>query len=193
MRETLKAVGRALALAAVLPQLLSFSLRSAVMGRDRAVEGSTQLLALVPGLLGIYLRKAFLAHALAHASQSATVAFGTIFSKAGARLEDNVYVGPGCVLGLVHIQRDVLIGSGVQITSGTQTHGTSDPAKPIRDQEGTPTIVTVGRGSWIGSGAIVMADVGSNSVIGAGSVVARPVPDSVVAAGVPAAVVRQRS
>ena len=193
MRESLKATARAAALLVVLPQLLSFSLRSAFMGRDRAIEGSTQWLALVPGLLGVYLRKAFLSRALAHAAPTATVSFGTTFSKAGARIDEHVYVGPGCVLGLVHIERDVLIGSGVQITSGSQTHGTGDASKPIREQEGTPALVRVGAGSWIGSGAIIMADIGANAVVGAGSVVTKPVPDSVVAAGVPAVVIRPRA
>jgi acetyltransferase-like isoleucine patch superfamily enzyme len=47
-------------------------------------------------------------------------------------------------------------------------------------------------GTLIGSGAIVMANVGHNSVVGAGSVVTKPLPDNVVAAGVPARVIRQR-
>jgi acetyltransferase-like isoleucine patch superfamily enzyme len=38
-----------------------------------------------------------------------------------------------------------------------------------------------------------MADVGRHSVVGAGSVVTKPIPDGVVAAGVPARVIRQRS
>jgi acetyltransferase-like isoleucine patch superfamily enzyme len=38
----------------------------------------------------------------------------------------------------------------------------------------------------------VLADVGANSVVGAGSVVTRPIPRNVVAAGVPARVVRER-
>ena len=53
-------------------------------------------------------------------------------------------------------------------------------------------MVRVGAGSWIGSGAVILADIGKNCVIGAGSVVTRPIPDHVVAAGVPARVVRER-
>ena len=77
----------------------------------------------------------------------------------------------------MHIERDVLIGSGVHITSGRETHGTDDPTRPIREQEGNRTLVRIGAGSWIGSGAIIMADVGANAVVGAGAVVAKPVPD----------------
>jgi acetyltransferase-like isoleucine patch superfamily enzyme len=122
-----------------------------------------------------------------------TIGFGTIFSKAGARIDDRAYIGPGGFLGLVHIERDVLIGSGVHITSGKQTHGTADVTRPIREQEGEATLVRIGAGAWIGSAAVVMADVGAHSIVGAGSVVTKPVPESVLAAGVPAAVIRARS
>src|SRR5207249_4917243 len=109
-----------------------------------------------------------------------------------ARLDENVYVGPRCHLGLVHVERDVLIGAGVHIPSGPSTHGIADPGRPIREQRGSERLVRIGAGSWIGSGAVVMADVGRDAVVGAGSVVTRPVPDRVVAAGVPAVVVRGR-
>jgi acetyltransferase-like isoleucine patch superfamily enzyme len=52
--------------------------------------------------------------------------------------------------------------------------------------------VRIGAGSWIGSAAVVMADVGRDSVVGAGAVVTKPVPNRVVVAGVPARVVSSR-
>jgi virginiamycin A acetyltransferase len=192
MRENIKSCARALAFVAVMPSLISYSLRSLVLGKDRALEGSTQLLALLPGVFGQYLRQAFLARALVRCAPTATVSFGTVFSKSGATLDDRTYIGPGCFLGLVHLERDVLVGAGVHITSGRLTHGTGDATRPIREQDGEPTLVRVGAGSWIGSGAIVMAEIGANSVIGAGSVVTKPVPDAVMAAGVPAVVVKSR-
>jgi acetyltransferase-like isoleucine patch superfamily enzyme len=192
MREAVKAALRGVSFVLVLPAVVSFFVKSAVLGKDRALEGSTQTLAMIPGLPGQYLRRAFLSVALANCAPSVVVSFGTIFSKAGARLDDNVYIGAGCFLGLVHVERDVLIGSGVHITSGAHTHGTGDASQPIRDQEGVQTLVRIGVGSWIGSAAVVMADVGANSVIGAGAVVPSSIPDNVVAAGVPAKVLRPR-
>ena len=53
-------------------------------------------------------------------------------------------------------------------------------------------MVTIGAGAWIGTGAIVLADVGRGTVVAAGSVVTKPLPDGVIAAGVPARVVRSR-
>jgi len=176
----------------VAPALLSFYVRSAILGRDRALEGSTQLLSLVPGVLGQYVRRAFLSRTLASCDRTVTIEFGTIFSQAGARLDRDVYVGPHCHLGLVHIERDALLGPCVHVPSGPMTHGIDDLTRPIRLQPGVRRQVRIGAGAWIGSGAIVLADVGRDSVVGAGSVVTQAVADGVLAAGAPAKVIRSR-
>ena len=191
MRNALKSAARGLATVVVAPQLLSYFLRASVMGRDRALEGSSQMLALVPGLVGQYLRRAFLSHVIDYCAPTAVIGFGTLFSQVGCRIEDRAYIGPRCHLGLVHLEQDVLLAAGVHIPSGPRTHGT-DPSAPIRDQAGDLRRVRVGAGSWIGSNAVVLANVGRETIVGAGAVVTRPLPDRVVAAGVPARVVRQR-
>jgi virginiamycin A acetyltransferase len=192
VRDLAKATAYGLALVAVSPAILSFHIRRLLMGRDRALEGSTQTLSLVPGVLGDYLRRAFLGHALAKCDRSATIQFGTIFSQASARIDANVYVGPRCHLGWVHLERDVLLAAGVHVPSGGQTHGTDDPTVSIREQEGRRQMVRIGEGTWVGSAAVILADVGKHCVVGAGAVVTRPLPDRVVAAGVPARVIRSR-
>lgn len=192
MRELLKGTVRALATLAVVPAIVSFHVRRRFIGRNRALEGSTQALALLPGLVGVYLRGAFLAAVLARFDRSASVHFGTIFSQCDARIDANVYVGPNCHLGLVHLERDVLLASGVHVPSGANTHGTDDPTRPIREQPGRLTTVRVGEGTWVGGGAIVLADVGRHSVVAAGAVVTSPVDDFLVVGGVPARVLRRR-
>jgi len=192
-KELSKSLARAIATFVVLPPLISFAVRRLVLGPDRALLGSTQALSLVPGLIGQYIRTAFLRRVLAHCAPSASIEFGTIFSKVGTRIDDNVYIGPMCHIGLAHIERDVLVGAAVHIPSGAETHGIDDLDVPIRDQPGRQHLVTIGAGSWIGSAAVVMADIGPHSVIGAGSVVTRPLPGSMIAAGAPAKVVRSRN
>jgi acetyltransferase-like isoleucine patch superfamily enzyme len=192
MREAAKTLALVVATVVVLPALVSFAIRRSLFGPDRALEGSTQALSLVPGVLGDYLRRAFLVQALAHCDRSATVQFGTIFSQSAARLDANVYVGPRCHLGRVHLEKDVLLAAGVHVPSGGATHGTDDIDVPIREQPGTRTLVRIGEGTWVGSAAVILADVGKHCVIGAGAVVTRPLPDYVVAAGVPARVIRSR-
>ncbi len=192
MRDVLKALVAAVCAVAVAPRVVCFRVASKIIGADRAIESSTQSLARAPGLRGQYLRRAFLRLAGVRCHSTATVCFGTVLSKTGAVLDENVYVGPRCHLGLVHLERDVLLAAGVHIPSGARLHGIDDPTTPIREQEGTPTLVTVGAGSWIGSAAVILASVGRNSVVGAGSVVTSPIPDNVIAAGVPARVIRSR-
>jgi acetyltransferase-like isoleucine patch superfamily enzyme len=192
MRAGLKQLALAVATLAVLPALVSYFVRSRLFGRDRALEASTQALGLVPGIVGQYCRRAFLMRVLAECHPSATIEFGVLFSAAGARIEPNVYIGPRCHLGLVHIERDVLVAAGVHIPSGGHIHGTDDPDTPVRDQRFERSLVRIGADSWIGSAAVVMADVGRRTIVGAGAVVTRPLPDDVVAAGVPATVLRSR-
>jgi virginiamycin A acetyltransferase len=192
MIEPLKRVARAVALIAVSPLLLWFLIKRQIMDPDRALQGSAQALSLLPGLPGMYIRRAFLSVALERCAPTSVVEFGVTFSRAGARLDDNVYVGSFSNLGLVHLERDVLIASGVHIPSGPETHGSDSTDLAIRDQPGHRQLVRVGAGSWVGSGAIVMADVGRDCIIGAGAVVTHPIPDRSVAVGVPARVVRVR-
>jgi len=192
MKSAFKALAHLMATIAVSPLLVAFYIRALVLGHNRALEGSTQFLSLFPGLVGQYLRRAFLARTLERCASSATIEFGAIFSQVGARLDDRVYIGPRCHLGLVHVECDVLIAAGVHIPSGRHTHGT-DPDRPIREQPGERNVVRVGAGSWIGSNAVVLADIGRGNVVGAGAVVTRPTPDHVVVAGVPARVVRERT
>ena len=191
MRDAFKATAHVIATIAIIPMLISFEVRALVFGRNRALEGSTQLLSLVPGVTGQYLRRAFLRRTLAGCAASATVEFGSIFSQVGARLDERTYVGPRCHLGLVHLEADVLIAAGVHIPSGAYTHGT-DTDSPIRDQPGSRRLVTIGAGAWVGSNAVILADIGRDSIVGAGAVVTRPMPAGVIVAGVPAKVVRQR-
>ena len=60
MRSVLKGAALAVATLCILPIWCSFRLRSIVLGKDRALEGATQTLSLVPGITGQYLRRAFL-------------------------------------------------------------------------------------------------------------------------------------
>jgi acetyltransferase-like isoleucine patch superfamily enzyme len=192
VRELLKAAARGAATLLVLPWLLVYWLKALFVGRDRALEGSSESLSRIPGLPGKYLRRAFLACVLAECHPTASVGFGVLFSRTGARIGANVYLGPRCHIGLVTLERDVLLAAGVHVTSGAQTHGFDDLSRPIREQEGTPSMVRIGAGSWIGSAAVVMADIGRDTVVGAGAVVVKPLPDAVIAAGVPARVIRSR-
>ena len=81
-------------------------------------------------------------------------------------------------------------GHFVYITD--QNHGYEDPERPISVQVQPERPVTIGRGSWLGHGTVVLpgATIGEHVVVAAGSVVTGVLPDRCVAAGAPARPVR---
>jgi acetyltransferase-like isoleucine patch superfamily enzyme len=193
MRELAKSAADLIALLLVLPALALYALGRIALGADRAFPGWSQALSLVPGLTGVYLRRAFYRRTLARCAPDCCLSFGTVFAHPAAEVGRRVYTGIGCCLGAVTIEDDVLLASHVSVANGGSQHGIDRLDVPSRDQPGTWQAVTVGRGSWIGERAVVLADVGRHCVVGAGAVVTRPIPDYAVAAGIPARVLRFRT
>jgi acetyltransferase-like isoleucine patch superfamily enzyme len=192
VKSTLKIVADTLAVLLVLPFYLGFLLGALLLGAARAFPGWSQAFSLLPGHWGMYLRRAFYRLVLPQCGPDACLGFGSVFSHPTARVGKAVYVGPYCCLGDVTLDDDVLLGSHVSITNGGAQHGIDRLDIPIREQPGTWPRITVGRDTWIGERAVVMANVGKHCVIGAGSVVMKPVPDYAIAMGVPARVIRFR-
>lgn len=193
MRALVKSAANGLALLLVLPAFLCYRLAAWAIGAEKAFPGWSQSLALIPGLTGNYMRRAFYRLVLPRCDRGCCLCFGTVFAHPTAEVGQNVYVGVYCCLGTVTLEDDVLISSHVSIPSGGKQHGIDRLDLPIREQPGIWSRVTIGRDSWIGDRAVVLADVGHHCVIGAGSVVTEPIPDYAVAVGVPAKVVRFRN
>jgi acetyltransferase-like isoleucine patch superfamily enzyme len=110
------------------------------------------------------------------------------------RIGDRCLIGRGSHIVAHHsivIGDDVYAGPYVYITD--QNHGYADPEIPIGRQWPRNAAVSIGAGSWLGTGVIVLpgAVIGRNVVVAAGSVVRGVVPDCCVIAGVPARVVRE--
>ena len=192
MKSTAKSICRILATLIVSPLLLTHAVHSRFALADSSLETHSQLLSLIPGTLGSYLRVAFYRRTLAYCDRTATIAFGALVSRIDTRIHANVYVGPRCMLGCVTLEKDVLLGPAVQIPSGPYTHGIDSLEVPIRTQPGRPFRVTIGQDSWIGAATIVLADVGSQTVVGAGSVVTKPLPGRIIAVGSPAKQIASR-
>jgi acetyltransferase-like isoleucine patch superfamily enzyme len=192
MRSILKAGLNGLATLMIVPALLLYRASKVAFGPDRAFPGWSQAFSLIPGLSGTYLRRAFYRHVFPRCAADAFIGFGVVFSHPTVEIGRSVYVGAYGCLGDVILEDDVLLGSHVSITNGGAQHGIERLDIPIREQPGCWPRVTIGRDSWIGDRAVVMADVGRHCVIGAGSVVTRPIQDYAIAVGVPARVVRYR-
>jgi len=113
--------------------------------------------------------------------------------------ERGLVLGDRCVLGArsslvahvsIEIGDDVWFGQDVFVCDAS--HGYLDPDLPIGTQFGAHLPVSIGSGSWIGHGAIILpgARLGRNVVVAAGSVVRGEVPDHTVVGGAPARVLR---
>ncbi len=111
-----------------------------------------------------------------------------------------ITVGDRCLFGRgsaivghleISVGDDVWTGHHVYITD--QNHGYEDLDVPISMQVMPERAVSIGAGSWIGHGTVVLpgATIGRHVVVGANSVVTGELPDNCVAAGVPARVIRQ--
>lgn len=109
-------------------------------------------------------------------------------------------IGDRCVIGAracitahtsIVIGDDVWFGKDVFVSDAS--HGYTDPTVPIGRQLGEHQPVSIGAGSWIGHGAIVLpgTTIGRNVVVAAGSVVRGTIEDHAIVAGVPARVVRR--
>jgi galactoside O-acetyltransferase len=106
-------------------------------------------------------------------------------------LNDNVMINADCG-GKITIGNDVLIGPNTVIRAAD--HRFSDFGRPIVEQGHIGGSIDIGDDVWIGANAVILPNVriGRGTVIGAGSVVNADVPDYSVAVGVPARVVKSR-
>jgi acetyltransferase-like isoleucine patch superfamily enzyme len=111
-----------------------------------------------------------------------------------------VRIGDRCLIGRgsgivghfrIDIGDDVWTGHNVYITD--QNHGYEDVSLPISRQTQPESPVSIGDGSWIGYGAVILpgARIGRHVVIGANSVVTGEIPDFSVAVGSPAKVIKR--
>ncbi len=110
------------------------------------------------------------------------------------RIGDRCLIGKGSgIVGHfgIDIGNDVWTGHHVYITD--QNHGYDDITRPISQQTQPERVVSIGDGSWLGFGAVVLpgARIGKHVTIGANSVVTGEIPDYSVAVGSPAKVIRR--
>jgi len=193
MKHLFKLLAEIIATVLVLPAAGLYYLSRLFLPPEKAFAGWSQRFSLSPGLRGVYLRRAFYRLVLPRCGRGACISFGTVFSHPTADIGDRVYIGVYCCLGDVTLEDDVLVASRVSIANGGRQHGIERLDMPIREQRGEWRHITIGRGAWIGEGAVVLADVGKECVIAAGAVVTETIPDFAIAVGVPARVVRFRN
>ena len=174
------------------PFTLLYLITNLIFKSDSVFSGFSQLLSLLPTKAACYFRANFYRFTMNYCSQDAVISFLVLFSQQDTEIYSGVYIGPQCNIGKCRIEQDVIIGSGVHIMSGKGQHNFSDISKPIRDQGGVFEKITIGRNSWIGNGAHIMANIGKNCVVAAWAVVINDVEDYSIVAGNPAKVIKKR-
>lgn len=191
MKRTIKLMLNTVGQFIVLPFVIMTWLERLISSRCEVVFNTCgQLMALLPGLPGAFLRRAFYTLTLERCSAECHIGFGVLISHRGVVIEEHAYVGNYALLGSCHLGAHCLIGSRASIVSGKSLHE--------KNLDGTWTAfshdkierVKVGRHVWIGEGAIIIADVGDGSCVGSGSVVTTNVKSNVMVSGNPARFVK---
>ncbi len=190
-KPNVKNIAQLVTLLCILPVYLAYRLL-AIADKNSAFASCSQFMSLIPGKIGSYLRNSFYHLTMTHCDQGVVISFGTLFSQFDTEISHGTYIGPQCNIGSCKIGQDCLLGSGVHLLSGKRQHSIESTDIPIRDQGGTLTKIQVGEDTWIGNGAIIMADIGNKCVVAAGSVVVHAVEDNQIVAGNPATVIKQR-
>jgi acetyltransferase-like isoleucine patch superfamily enzyme len=115
--------------------------------------------------------------------------------------EARIEIGAGCFLNrgvmLAAVER-IEIGDHVMFANhcfvGDSDHAYDDRSRPITHQGFVPRgPVTIGSNCWFGVNCVVTGGVriGERAVIGANSVITEDIPAGVIAAGIPARVIRE--
>jgi virginiamycin A acetyltransferase len=150
----------------------------------------THVFASIPGYPGMMLRRAFYRWTLQRCASDVAIEYGALITQRRASLGRGVYVGPYALVGWADIGAHTLVGSRASLLSGGNQHQWSPDGWTPTGPASLSQIV-IGSRTWIGEGAILMANVGSGCMVAAGAVVSAGVPDGVMVAGNPARFVRR--
>src|SRR5512139_1546918 len=117
-RRFLKLLVFGASLVVVSPMILAAWIEDKVTRGDALFVFLTQLLALIPGLVGTYLRGAYYYGTLEQCSWQVHVGFGSVFTHRDASVGPYVSMGAYCVIGHARIGDHVMMASRISIPSG---------------------------------------------------------------------------
>jgi virginiamycin A acetyltransferase len=152
-----------------------------------------QTFALVPGLPGVFVRRAFYRRTLESCGDTFFIGFGAVFTHRLATIEDDVYVGPYAIIGAAALRHGCLIGSRCSIPSGGALHALDANLRWMPTDMTRLRRVEIGAHAWLGEASVVLADIGASTMVAAGSVVTTAVPAAIMVAGNPSRFVRRLS
>jgi acetyltransferase-like isoleucine patch superfamily enzyme len=151
----------------------------------------SQLLAFIPSVFGMLLRRAWYKMTLASCGRGLVTDWMSCIKTPKARLGNNCYIGVFSWVGEAEIGNDVMISGYCVLLSGSNHHGTK-LGTPMRLQKGEPHEIKIGSDVWVGAGSVIMTDVSTGTVIGANSTVTKTFPEYSIIVGSPAKVLKTR-
>jgi acetyltransferase-like isoleucine patch superfamily enzyme len=184
---------RAMRLAGYLLWPVVLPLALAGLGSNLVFRTMSEVLALVPYVLGTVKRYEYYRWTLRRCGQNVVIGFGTVFLYRDIEIGDHVLIGMYNTIHHCDFGSYVVVAEGCRFLSGSRYHNFDRTDVPMAVQGGKLRRIRVGDDCWIGANAIVMTDIGTGSIVGAGSVVTAPVETSTVVAGNPARVIRKRN
>jgi acetyltransferase-like isoleucine patch superfamily enzyme len=111
---------------------------------------------------------------------------------AGANIGQWCYLWAGDIAGKIDIGEHALLAPGVFVTASNYDFDAG--LGPVADLPKKEADVRIGANTWLGARVVVLPGVtiGDGTVVAAGAIVAHDLPPGVLAAGVPARVIRAR-
>ena len=189
MKFAIKKILLFLALLAVLPLIVVTWLTIKLIGGDTAKKifiYCGEILSICPTLIGMYLRKAYYWTTCTGVSPDVHFLFGCMLAHREVTIRRGVIIGPYTFIGYAEIGENVLFGGRVSVISGKYQHGRPDQRIAQEEVEEQHEVIHIGKNSWIGSDATILANIGDNCTVGAGSVVFKEVPEGTTVLGNPA-------
>ena len=189
MRRLFKLLLHAIAVLLVSPAIVLAWIEQALSKSEQVFVFFAQALAPMPGYPGVLLRAAYYWATTPGTSFEIHVGFGSVLVHRKTTLRARASMGAYCVIGHADIGEQVMMGSRVSVPSGKRQH--LDEDGQLSTTAGQFDTVKIGRGTWVGEGAIIMADVGAQCIVSSGAIVTRAAPDRVALAGNPARVIKE--
>ena len=192
MRQTIKHLLNFLSQLLVLPLVIPCKLEELIFSKNTELvfHICSHIIALLPGLPGAFLRRAFYSLTLDECSSHCHIGFGSIFSHRSTIVEEHVYIGSYSIIGSAYLGEHCLIGSRVSILSGKALHVLGEDGMWTPYSAERLSQVKLDKNVWIGEGAIIIADIGEGSMIGAGSVITTNIKPHIIVTGNPARFVK---
>ncbi|MCU7555374.1 acyltransferase [Alteromonas sp. ASW11-19] len=186
-RQMVKKMMIALSQLIVMPLVVPCKLEEWLSeGKAETVFGfSAQLVAMLPGMPGAFLRKAFYSLTLKSCSTDCHIGFGTLFAHRSSVIEQHVYIGTYAIIGSAHIGEYSLIGSRASIISRQTLHTMGSDGRWTSYSSDAVVPTTIAKNVWVGEGCTIAADIGEGSQISSGSVVTTDIKPGILVGGNP--------